>query len=201
MDVAAGPRALIVQRDVTDAGPEADVSRNLRRATTSEPAGVEMRRVVLAVAMSVLVWAAGAAQGPPATPVNVDASGVAVRGYDPVAYFTDGKAVAGQSAFEFTWSGATWRFASAANREAFAKMPERYAPQFGGYCSWAVSRNYTATIDPQAFTIVDGKLYLNYSTDVQARWRTDRDANIAKGHQNWPALVAKAAPTPKKGGR
>ena len=82
-----------------------------------------MRRVILAVAMSVLVWAAGAAQGPPATPVNVDASGVAVRGYDPVAYFTDGKAVPGQAPFEFTWSGATWRFASAANRDAFAKTP------------------------------------------------------------------------------
>ena len=191
----------MVWRGVTDAGPGPDVSRNLGRAATSEPAEVGMRRVMLAVVMSVVMWAAGAAQGPPATPVNVDASGVAVRGYDPVAYFTDGKAVPGQASLEFTWNGARWRFASAANREAFAKAPERYAPQFGGYCSWAVSRNYTATIDPQAFTIVDGRLYLNYSTDVQARWRTDRDANIAKGHQNWPGLVAKAAPTPKKGGR
>lgn len=159
-----------------------------------------MRRVILAVAMSVLVWATGAAQGPPATPVNVDASGVAVRGYDPVAYFTDGKAVAGQSAFEFTWSGATWRFASAANRDAFAKRPERYAPQFGGYCSWAVSRNYTADVDPKAFAVVNGKLYLNYSADVQTRWRVDRDGNITKAEGNWPGLLARA---PKKapGGR
>lgn len=160
-----------------------------------------MRRVVLAMVVSVLAWTAGAAQGPPATPVNVDAEGVTLRGHDAVAYFTEGKAVPGQRQFEFTWSGATWRFASAANRDAFAKAPERYAPQFGGYCSWAVSRNYTATIDPQAFTIVDDKLYLNYSPDVQTRWRQDREGNIAKGRQNWPALVAKAAPPAKKGGR
>lgn len=162
-----------------------------------------MRRLVVALMMSVLTWTGGAAQGPPATAVNVDADGVTLGGYDAVAYFTDGKPVQGRATFEHTWHGAKWRFASAANRDAFAKTPERYAPQFGGYCSWAVSRNYTASIDPQAFTIVDDKLYLNYSTDVQARWRADRDGNIAKGRQNWPGLVAKATATAatKKGGR
>jgi hypothetical protein len=147
------------------------------------------------------------AQGPPASPVNVDARGVTLHGYDAVAYFTDGKAVPGSPQYEFTWSGARWRFATAGNRDAFAKAPERYAPQFGGYCAWAVSRNYTADIDPQAFAVVDGKLYVNYSTLVQARWRLDRDANIAKGHKNWPGLLAQttqasAAQVPaKKGGR
>ena len=112
--------------------------------------------------------------------------------HDPVAYFTEGKAVPGAARFEHQWNGARWRFASAANRDAFAKAPDKYAPQFGGYCSWAVSRNYTADIDPAAFAVVNGKLYLNYSTDVQTRWRVDRDGNITKAEGNWPGLRAKA---------
>ena len=149
-----------------------------------------MRGLALALVMSVMTWAGVAAQGPPPTPVNVDAHGVTLHGYDAVAYFTEGKAVPGNPQFEFAWGGATWRFASAANRDRFAKAPEQFAPQFGGYCAWAVSRNYTADIDPQAFAVVDGKLYVNYSTLIQARWRLDRAGNIVKGHQNWPGLLA-----------
>jgi hypothetical protein len=153
-----------------------------------------MRRLTLAamVAMAMWAWTGAAAQGPPAAPVNVDAQGVTLKGHDAVAYFTEGRAVPGLPQFEFTWNGARWRFASAANRDRFAKSPEQFAPQFGGYCAWAVSRNYTADIDPQAFAVVDGKLYVNYSTFVQARWRLDRDGNITKGHQNWPGLLAQA---------
>ena len=154
-----------------------------------------MRLLTLVISMSVLAWVGAAAQGPPAHPMNVDGDGVTLLGYDAVAYFTDGKAVPGRPEFEFSWNGARWRFASVAHRDAFAKTPERYAPQFGGYCSWAVSRNYTASIDPQAFTIVDDKLYLNYSLDVQTKWRTDRDGNITRGRQNWPGLLAQV---PKK---
>jgi hypothetical protein len=163
-----------------------------------------MRRLALAVVMSVVAWTGAAAQGPPAFPVNVDAQGVALKGHDAVAYFTEGKAVPGLPQFEFAWNGARWRFASAANRDRFATAPDQYAPQFGGYCAWAVSRNYTADIDPQAFAVVDGKLYVNYSTFIQARWRLDRASNIVKGHQNWPGLLsqAKAATAAaKKGGR
>jgi hypothetical protein len=148
------------------------------------------------------------AQGPPPTPVNVDADGVALHGYDAVAYFTEGKAVPGTPQFEHAWSGARWRFSTAANRDAFAAAPGTYAPQFGGYCAWAVSRNYTADIDPAAFAVVNNKLYVNYSTFVQARWRIDRDGNIAKGQANWPGLLAQATRTSvaaagaqKKGGR
>lgn len=154
-----------------------------------------MRRLVAtmaAVMVTISAWAGLGAQGPPAAPLNVDAQGVTLKGYDAVAYFTEGKAVAGLPQFEFTWGGARWRFATAANRDRFAKAPEQFAPQFGGYCAWAVSRNYTADIDPQAFAVVDGKLYVNYSTFVQARWRLDRAGNIAKGHQNWPGLLAQA---------
>jgi len=116
--------------------------------------------------------------------------GVAIEGTDPVAYFTVGKPVAGARDLEYRWMGATWRFASAANRDQFAADPERYAPQYGGYCAWAVSQGYTAKIDPQAWRIVGGKLYLNYSKDVQARWAGDIPGNIAKADANWPQIKA-----------
>jgi YHS domain-containing protein len=114
--------------------------------------------------------------------------GVAIEGTDPVAYFDEGKPVAGSSDFEHDWMGATWRFASAENRDRFAAEPETYAPQYGGYCAWAVSQGYTAKIDPAAWKIVDGKLYLNYSKDVQTQWAGDIPGNIAKGDANWPQI-------------
>lgn len=163
--------------------------------------------IVMALVLVGALPAAGLAQGPPKTPFNVDGEGVMLHGYDPVAYFTEGKAVEGRREVEHLWNGVRWRFASPANRDAFATAPERYAPQFGGYCAWAVSRNYVADVDPKAFAVVDGKLYVNYSSLVAARWRLDRDTNIARGHQNWPGLRAQATAAPtagaanRKGGR
>ena len=116
--------------------------------------------------------------------------GVAIEGTDPVAYFDEGEPVAGSSDFEHDWMGATWRFASAENRDRFAADPETYAPQYGGYCAWAVSQGYTAKIDPAAWKIVDGKLYLNYSKDVQTQWAGDIPGNIAKADANWPQIKA-----------
>jgi len=124
-------------------------------------------------------------------PVNSNWRGLAIKGYDPVAYFDAGKPVEGSSDFETMWGGATWRFASAANRDRFAKEPAKFAPQYGGYCSWAVSQGYTADIDPEAWKIVDGKLYLNYNAKVQAKWQLDIPGNIRKADANWPGLVAK----------
>ena len=115
--------------------------------------------------------------------------GVAIEGADPVAYFLDGRAMAGSSDFTHDWDGAEWRFASAANRDRFAAEPERYAPRYGGYCAWAVSQGYTADIDPEAWTIVDGALYLNYSKSVQATWAKDIPGNIAKAEANWPGVL------------
>lgn len=115
-------------------------------------------------------------------------NGVAVRGADVVAYFTVGDAVPGKPEFRHDWNGAAWHFASAQNRDAFAADPQRYAPQYGGFCAWAVANNYTAPIDPEAWRIVDGKLYLNYSRFVQLRWDMSRAANISKADANWPAL-------------
>jgi YHS domain-containing protein len=96
--------------------------------------------------------------------------GVAVGGYDPVAYFTQHKPVPGKPAITFSWKGATWRFASGQNRDAFKAAPEKYAPQYGGYCAYAVSQGATASGDPKSWTIVGGKLYLNLSPSVQKLW-------------------------------
>lgn len=115
-------------------------------------------------------------------------NGVAIRGTDPVAYFQQGKPVRGNSQFSYQWMNATWHFSSAENRDLFVKNPQKYAPQYGGYCAWAVSRNYTAPIDPDAWKIVDGKLYLNYNRGVQRSWERDIPGNIASGDRNWPTL-------------
>ena len=117
--------------------------------------------------------------------------GVAIRGTDPVAYFTESRPVAGKDAFTTEWNGATWKFASADNLAKFKTDPAKYAPQFGGYCAWAVSQGYSASTVPEAWDIVDGKLYLNYSLGVQSTWRGDRAGNIVKGHANWPQVKAK----------
>jgi YHS domain-containing protein len=113
---------------------------------------------------------------------------VAIKGYDPVAYFTDGKPVKGSKDFTTEWQKATWRFASAKNRDLFAKDPERYAPQYGGYCAYAVSQGYTADIDPDRWRIVGGKLYLNYSEKAQGLWEKDIPNHIAAGDKNWPKI-------------
>lgn len=116
-------------------------------------------------------------------------SDLAVSGYDPVAYFTQGRPVGGHGDLEHDWNGATWRFSSAENLAAFKANPEAYAPQYGGYCAWAVSQGYTAKSDPDAWRIVDGKLYLNYSKDIQKRWAQDIPGNIAKADMNWPKVL------------
>jgi YHS domain-containing protein len=129
--------------------------------------------------------------GGPKPPVNTQHENLALRGYDAVAYFTDGKSIPGMAAFETVWNGARWRFASAAHRDAFVKDPQKYAPQFGGYCAWAVGHNYTADGDPEAWKIVDGKLYVNYSKRVQKKWEAGIDEYIRQGHANWPAVLDK----------
>ncbi|MEL6354123.1 MAG: YHS domain-containing (seleno)protein [Cyanobacteria bacterium J06627_28] len=119
----------------------------------------------------------------------VDAAGVAIRGADPVAYFTEGAVVFGSSEFTHAWGNATWQFASAENRDLFAANPEQYAPQYGGFCAWAVSQGYTASIDPESWRIVEGRLYLNYDSGIQRRWERDISGNIAKADANWPGVL------------
>jgi hypothetical protein len=140
-----------------------------------------------------LITAAILAWGLPAVavePVNKDRRGLALHGYDTVAYFKQGEPVKGSADITHEWNGATWRFSSESNRDDFAADPERFAPQYGGYCAKAVSENDTADIDPKAWRIVDGKLYLNYSLRVQRIWEKDISGRIARADANWPGLLA-----------
>lgn len=116
-------------------------------------------------------------------------NGVAIRGTDPVAYVREGRPVRGRTEFIHAWQGATWHFATAANRDAFAADPARYAPAYGGFCAWAVAEGYTAPIDPAAWKIVEGRLYLNYSRSIQRRWERDIAGNITRADANWPRLA------------
>jgi YHS domain-containing protein len=122
---------------------------------------------------------------------NVDASGLALKGYDPVAYFTDGKPVLGKAEFSASHEGATYRFASAANRDAFAAAPAKYAPQYGGYCAFGMASGYKAPIEPDAWTVVEGKLYLNYNQSVRRQWSSDVPGYVRKADANWPTVRAK----------
>lgn len=115
----------------------------------------------------------------------------AIRGYDPVAYFVSGKAEKGDSLFTQQYKGADWYFTSAENLETFKANPEKYIPQFGGYCAYAVSQNYTYAGDPLAFTVVDGKLYLNASPGVAKKWSANREEYIQSANTNWPAVLNK----------
>jgi YHS domain-containing protein len=112
----------------------------------------------------------------------------AIRGYDAVAYHEEQRALPGSADFVAEWNGATWRFASAENRDRFAADPERFAPQYGGYCAYGTSRGYKVSTDPAAFAIVEGKLYLNYNPAVQATWNQDRPGHIATADSNWTTL-------------
>jgi len=141
------------------------------------------------LAAGVASVSAGSAGGGQA--VNRDRNGLALDGYDPVAYFVEGKPAQGAAEFEYTWNGTTYRFATAANRDRFAKDPEAFAPQYGGFCAYAVSRGYTADIDPVAWAVVDGKLYLNYSVRVRRTWEGDLQGNIRKADANWVTLREK----------
>jgi hypothetical protein len=144
-----------------------------------------MKKLIVVVA---LATAALATAKSPVDPVNKDKAGLAVKGYDPVGYFKANQPVKGSPEYTFDWNGAKWQFLSAENRDSFAASPEKYAPQFGGFCAWAVGHNYTADTDPEAWKIVNGKLYLNYSKDIQKKWDPEKDKWIPSGERNWPAL-------------
>jgi len=122
---------------------------------------------------------------------NVDSSGVALKGYDPVAYFSEKKPVPGKPEFTARHEDATYRFASAANRDAFAAAPAKYAPQYGGYCAFGMASGYKAPIEPDAWTVVEGKLYLNYSQSVRRQWSSDVPGYVRKADANWPTVRSK----------
>lgn len=115
----------------------------------------------------------------------------AIKGYDPVAYFTKSAPMKGDKAYTYDWQGATWYFSTQQHLNLFKGDPEKYAPAFGGFCAYGVAQGYKVKIEPEAWAIVDGKLYLNYDLDVQQQWQDDRDEFIKKASDNWKSLAGK----------
>ncbi len=123
--------------------------------------------------------------------VNLDKSSVGLSGYDAVAYQSDNAARKGSPSYSASYEGGTYYFVSAANRDTFKADPDKYLPAYGGYCAYGVSRGHKVKIDPEAYRVVDGKLYLNYDKGVQKEWFKDIPGNIAKAEANWPGLKDK----------
>jgi YHS domain-containing protein len=140
-------------------------------------------------AVLIILTALSCAKTSSITPINSNAEGVAIKGYDPVAYFTEKRPVKGKAEFEYSFSGAKWRFVSSKDRDMFKAEPEKYAPKYGGYCAYAVSQGKTADIDPEAWTIFQERLYLNLNKDVQRLWEKDMKEYIRKADENWPRML------------
>lgn len=118
--------------------------------------------------------------------------GIAIDGADPVAFFSlaeDDGPVIGSPEFALDWEGATWHFANAENRELFEADPEAYAPAFGGYCAFAASRGYVASTVPEAWSVIEGRLFLNFSVRIRRRWLREVPDAIEQGDANWPAIL------------
>ena len=146
--------------------------------------GSTSRLLAIAVCVSVFVPAVANAESSPVALVN-STDGVAIKGYDPVAYFVAGKPTPGAEAHTYPWKGVTYRFASAENLERFKTDPERYVPQYGGYCAFAMSINRIADIDPARWAIVDGKLYLNKNLLSFGLWSVNTRQKIASADRYW----------------
>ena len=159
-------------------------------------------RQIAALLGSLLVAAGAAAQGKVSQAKTVDEidlqQGYALKGYDPVAYFAEGGPAPGKAAINYQWRGATWLFSTPEHRAAFMADPALYAPQFGGYCAFAVSRGTTADGDPLQWAIVDGKLYVNTNALAMELWDKDRPGNIQAGNTNWPLIPKRPPPANKK---
>ena len=142
--------------------------------------------LMLAIALPVALVTGGAAWAEAV--FTGSTPGVAINGYDPVGYFTEGKPITGTEEHTSQWNGVTWRFSSASNKSSFDANPEKYAPQYGGYCAYAVAKNAKAKTVPEAFSIVGDKLYLNFSLGVRSRWEADTNGYIKQADANWPGL-------------
>ena len=118
-------------------------------------------------------------------------SDAAISGYDAVAYFTAGKPVKGSKEFSVSYKGAVWYFSTKQNADAFKATPEKYAPQYGGYCAYGLANGHKAPTDPNAWTILNGKLYLNYDKDVQGKWNKDQKGYIITADKYWPSVKDK----------
>lgn len=146
-----------------------------------------MQKLLISVALLLSISFSSIAQQPELFSV----SGKAIKGYDPVAYFTKGKAVQGDPKIVYTWRGSNWYFSSAEHLKAFQENPEKYSPQYGGYCAYGMADGHKAPTDNEAWTILNGKLYLNYNLDVQKMWKEKQAEYIITADKNWPELKSK----------
>lgn len=118
-------------------------------------------------------------------------TGIAILGYDSVAYFTQNRPVPGSDSYTYSWMGAKWKFSSQKNLDLFKDNPEKYSPQYGGYCAYGVTRDYLVKIDPASFSVIDGKLYLNYDADVQKKWAENPRVFIKAADAKFQELLKK----------
>ena len=158
------------------------------------PASRVNRRAVLALGIVATFIGSAALAAPPINTIKPGLFGgrgdTAILGYDPVAYFTQGRPVKGQDALVHEWQGAKWKFASQSHLALFKASPEKFAPQYGGYCAYGVSQGYLVKVDPEAWSVIDGKLYLNYDAKVQAAWTKDAARYIKLADGKFPALLS-----------
>lgn len=158
---------------------------------------LELRRaltIAMAIAVSVVLMAGSTKAAKPEIYVKdggVFSSGwtYALDGFDPVSYFTASGPEQGKDTFTYMWKGALWRFASRDNMDKFVERPESFAPQYGGYCAWAVAQGRTAPGDPAVWAIHHGKLYVNLNRSVKRKWDKNRDTLIAEADANWPGVL------------
>lgn len=161
--------------------------------TTTYSFGIR-RRALLAAITAAAMFAHVPARAEPSVNTLTNSlfggrTDTAINGYDPVAYFTVGKPVKGLDTLAFDWMGAKWKFASQANLDLFKSNPEKYAPQYGGYCADGVVQGALVKVEPEQFTVRDGKLYLNYDADIQAKWLKDPAGFIKQADVKFPALL------------
>lgn len=162
-------------------------SRNFHHVTMKMLKATDLTRILSAMALLLaLIQPASAAKDPIYTSLF---SNNAAGGYDVTGYFTENRAVKGKKKYSTEYMGARWLFASQENLDLFLSDPEKYAPQYGGYCAWAAAQDYTAKGDPEEWSLHDGKLYLNYDAEVKKKWLDDKVNLIVRADQNWPGLL------------
>lgn len=143
------------------------------------------------IAVAATIYLMPDANGAQSAINTLGSEGVAIKGYDPVAYFTEGAPHKGKPEFAVTHGGAKWYFASAENKAKFEADPEKYIPAYGGYCAYGVAQGYLVKIEPDAWAIRNGKLYLNYDKSIQTKWAASPGEYIREADKQWPGLVAK----------
>lgn len=157
------------------------------------PTCARFQRRLLLVAAAGLFIGAEAVAAPPVNTLKTGPFGrrgdTAILGYDPVAYFTVGKPTKGQDRFVHEWMGAKWKFVSQDNLDLFRATPDRYAPQYGGYCAYGVAQDNLVSIEPDKFSVINGKLYLNYDAEVQATWLKDPAGYIRQADTKFKKLL------------